>query len=62
MGQNMRYAPEQIKEMAQAFIGMYDAGVEIRVHAVLDLLAFFFQTTPAQALANIRQLALTGEL
>jgi hypothetical protein len=58
----MQYKPDQIKEMAQAFVGMYDAGVEIRVHAVLDILAFFFQTTPAQALANIRQLAITGEI
>jgi hypothetical protein len=57
----MRYTPEQLKEMATAFLGMKEAGVDIRCDIALQMLSHFFHLHPDKALDKIKQLAENGE-
>jgi hypothetical protein len=56
----MRYTPEQFKEMATAFLGMYEANVDARPHMILQMLCHFFHISEQQALDKIKQLAENG--
>ena len=56
----MRYTPEQLKEMATSFLGMYNANVDVRPYMILRWLAQYFGISEQEALDKIKQLAENG--
>ncbi len=56
----MRYTPEELKAMAQSFIGMFDANVDMRPHMMLQVLCQIYNISAQEALDKIKQLAEYG--
>lgn len=53
----MKYTDEQLKEMAQAFLGMLNANVDIRPRAVMMLLSQMFNVSEQQVWQRINDMA-----
>lgn len=53
----MKYTDEQLKEIASAFLGMLNAGVDIRPRAVMMLLSQMFNISEQQVWQRINDMA-----
>ncbi len=56
----MRYTPEELKAMAQSFIGMFEANVDVRPSMMLQVLSQIYNISAQEALDKIKQLAENG--
>ncbi len=56
----MRYTAEELKAMAQSFIGMLEANVDVRPSMMLQVLSQIYNISAQEALDKIKQLAEKG--
>ncbi len=56
----MRYTAEELKAMAQSFIGMLEANVDVRPSMMLQVLSQIYNISAQEALDKIKQLAENG--